>query len=138
MATQSQGNTLQVIVQSGRVAVYPQGAEEQAVILEAGQSAVVPKAGAQPKKLEAVNPNQLAWKTRTLQYRDTPLQQIITDLNRAYHSQISLANPQLQNCPVTVEFREQSLEAVLRVLESTLDLSVERTDDGIIISGEGC
>jgi hypothetical protein len=49
-----------------------------------------------------------------------------------------ITNEELYSCPITVTFRDQSLESILKVLESTLDLQITRDGDEIRLDGEGC
>ena len=51
---------------------------------------------------------------------------------------IKIKNPELASCPITVTFRDQSLEAVLNVLEMTLDLEITRVGNEIRLDGTGC
>ncbi len=47
-------------------------------------------------------------------------------------------NEELASCPITVTFRDQTLDAILNVLELTLDLQLTREGDEIRLDGKGC
>jgi hypothetical protein len=47
-------------------------------------------------------------------------------------------NQELAACSITVSFRHQSLDAILNVLEATLDLEITTIGDEIRLDGEGC
>ena len=59
-------------------------------------------------------------------------------VSSVYNANLVIANPELASCPITVTFRDQSLDAVLNVLETTLDLEITRTDGEIRLDGAGC
>jgi len=84
-----------------------------------------------------LNPNTLSWKTGILDFRDTPLPEVIAVLANTYHRSFDLS-PALNRCTVTVRFDHRSLEEVLSVLQSTLGLEVREDGKHIVISGPGC
>ena len=48
-------------------------------------------------------------------------------IGKVYNVKVVIPNPELAACPITVSFRDQSLDAVLNVLEKTLDLEISRS-----------
>ena len=63
----------------------------------------------------------------------------VADLvNHVYGTNMVIVNPSLASCEITVSFNDQSLEAILKVLEMTLDLSITRSGDEIRLDGKGC
>jgi transmembrane sensor len=125
--------SVQVFVESGRVAVR-QGAQE--TILEAGEMAAFTIASQQLQKEIITDSNYLTLKSKTLTFDDTPLEKVVEDLNRYYHAQLSIASPSLRTCSLSSTFTDKSLEAVLKILETSFNLEVERSGDRIILSGE--
>ncbi len=131
-------NEIEVTVSSGKVAVYLPENPDERVILVKGQKAIFYKL---TTKIEASindNINFNAWKTKQIIFEDTPMPDVVRIINEIYKSDLKLVGSQLSNCPVTTTFDNQSLESILNVLESTLDLKIERKRDSIEISGEGC
>ena len=59
-------------------------------------------------------------------------------MNSVYDTHIVIMNEELASCPITVTFRDQTLESILKVLELTLDLQLTREGDEIRLDGEGC
>ena len=106
--------------------------------LEPGDKAIVRKKEGEIVVQENKNPNLLAWKTRTLHFNDTPLYEIIDVLEKFYHKKIRVLNPEINNCRVTATFQGQSLEAVLMVLQSTINITARPKGNTIEISGTGC
>lgn len=131
-------DNIEVTVSSGKVAVYrPENPDERVVLIE-GQKAIFYKS---TTKIEASindNINFNAWKTKQIIFEDTPMPDVVRIINEIYKSDLKLLGGQLDECPVTTTFDNQSLESILNVLESTLDLKIERKGKGYEISGDGC
>jgi transmembrane sensor len=133
--THTKDNTMEVILISGSVEL---SYNDNVMFLDPGDKAIVSKKNGEIVKEENKNPNLLAWKTRTLYFNDTPLYEIIDVLEKFYHKKITVLNPAINNCRVTATFKGQSLEAVLMVLQSTIDITARPQGNTIEISGTGC
>ena len=59
-------------------------------------------------------------------------------INRVYDAHLVILDQELAKCPITVTFSNQSLDAILNVLQLTLDLDVARVGNEIRLDGEGC
>jgi len=82
--------------------------------------------------------NFLAWNTRQIIFEESDLKSVIETLNKVYGVNIVLTTPTAASCIVTVTFDHQSLEAVLHVLENTLNLTYTIQGNQIEITGAGC
>lgn len=136
-AYENQDN-IEVTVSSGKVAVYRPENPDKRVVLIKGQKAIFYKS---TTKIEASindNINFNSWKTKQIIFEDTPMPDVVRIINEIYKSDLKLVGGQLDECPVTTTFDNQSLESVLNVLESTLDLKIEQKGKSFEISGEGC
>lgn len=131
-------DSVSVLLSSGSVATYFQGGRKNEVILLPGEVAEISVSSQAITKHPADDPNQLAWKTRLLVFDNTPLGEIVTLLNEVYQTRLTLAGPQMAGCRVTATFDHQSLESVLTVLRATLDVTIEHTNRGMVISGKPC
>jgi transmembrane sensor len=126
-----------VIVKTGVVKFYIPGLRKE-LRLTAGQKGVY---GKNTERLICVtndDPNFLAWNTKEIAFSDTDLKTVVETLNRAYNAHIIISADVPDNCVVTVKFDHQSLEAVLRVLETTLNLTYKIDSDKIEITSAGC
>ncbi len=128
---------IEVTVQTGLVK-FSVPEENKEVKLEAGQKGIYSKAAKDLKS--AVNPdiNFLAWNTRKLVFTENDLRSVIATLNRTYQVNITLPTNIPASCVVTVTFDHQSLESVLNVLKTTLNLEYRITGDQIEIMSAGC
>lgn len=131
-------NKTEVIVKTGRVAVYDTKNKESKVVLEPGQKTEFSAQETEHQIVENNDINFLSWKTMNLSFDNSPLSQVIEDLNRVYHVEMKVTKPSVNNCLITVSFENQNLESVLKILESTLNLEIKKTKSSIEISGVGC
>lgn len=129
---------VEVTVETGKVAVYQKDKTNNRVILVKGEKAVFNKTQEELQVMENANINYKSWKTKRIIFEDTPMFEVVRIVNEIYQCDLRLAGSNLQDCPVTTIFDNQSLETILNVLESTLNLSIIKEGDSIIISGEGC
>ncbi|MEI6123769.1 MAG: FecR domain-containing protein [Bacteroidota bacterium] len=136
--TQAANGNVEVVLTSGKVAVYYKDKPEARTILEPGQKAVVSLADKKIRKEVNEDENYLAWKTRKLVFTDEKLQEVVPTLNKVYGSDILLATNSIADCRITATFDKQSLDAVLNVLQATLDLTIVKKGNSIAVSGSGC
>lgn len=127
--------TATVVVSSGSVEVSYNG---ESIVLDIGEKGILDKSTGSLFKLVNDDPNFLSWKTKKFTFDDIPLQDVVAILNNAYNEQILLKEEAIIQCPVTVSFDGQSLESILEILKATLNLTVQKTSEGIEISGQGC
>ena len=124
---------VQVIVESGRVAVRAGGTE---AILEANEKAIFDTETRQLEKVVNQDGNYLALKTGQLQFENSTLEEVVFALNRQYRSVISIGTEALRDCPLTATYNNKSLEAVLTILESSLPgVQIEQSGRTFVING---
>ncbi len=133
--THAAGNTMEVVLISGSVQIEYNGRQ---MVLEPGEKAVVLRQEGEIVKQPHSDPNLLAWKTRKLSFDNTPMSRIVELLEKVYHKEIVVMNPEINNCRITATFEGQSLEAVLLVLQSTIDITARPRGDTVELSGTGC
>ena len=72
--------------------------------------------------------NDLSWKTKTLEFKDTPLDAVINDLCEFY--QVKIVNrTKSGDLKLTATFNDMSLEEVLKIINQTLDTRLEVAPD---------
>lgn len=130
--------TVEITVESGIVAMTARQDQQEQIILRAGNTGTYHREDQQLELIQGIDPNAVSWKTRALFFEDTPLGRVAEIVGKVYNTEVVLVNPVLSSCTITVTFRDQSLDAVLRVLEMTLDLQVTTGDGRIYLDGEGC
>ena len=131
-----ESNNVEVIVETGEVQIYT--LSDDGILLKAGEKGFYDKTLKAFSKIEKIDTNGLAYKTRVFSFNNTDLQSVVEMLNNIYDSKITLANKALSNCHVTVNFNNDNLDLVVEILAETLNLKVTRHKDEIILDGTGC
>lgn len=126
---------IEVIVQSGTVSVT---AQDQGIILNAGETGVYERASRQLRKQTNEDENFLAWKTDILVFDNEKLDIVVHALNRKFHAQIEMEITDVSNCFITATFENKSLEAIIKIIEKTLGVSTRKEGARIILFGENC
>jgi len=72
-----------------------------------------------------------------LDFNKATLSEVAGVLENTYHNRI-IVDPKVQQCSITVRFKDQELASILKVLKSTLDLTITSDGKHIIINGNGC
>jgi ferric-dicitrate binding protein FerR (iron transport regulator) len=130
--------TVEITVESGVVSVSVKEDRDKQIILRAGNSGSYNSNSHELSLVPAYHPNNLSWKTRNLYFEDTPLRDVAHLIGKVYNVSVVILNEELGSCPITVTFSDQSLEAVLNVLEMTLDLEISRSGENITLNGTVC
>ena len=74
----------------------------------------------------------------TVTFKDTPLNQVLTQLQKKFNVEIHLANPEIATCQVSADFEQQSLPVIMEMLCTTLDAHYTMSERVIKISGVPC
>ena len=130
--------TVEITVESGLVAMSAKEDLKDLIVMMAGSGGSYNKNQRELKLIPTSDPNSISWKTRELFFDASTLREVTELLNKVYDTHIVIMNEELASCPITVTFRDQTLEAILNVLELTLDLQLTREGDEIRLDGEGC
>ncbi|MGL5892801.1 MAG: FecR family protein, partial [Bacteroidia bacterium] len=83
------------------------------------------------------NPNAFAFRTKILNFNNTPLSKVVVDIGDAYHVKVNLKNPALKNCRITATY-SNNLADVLDLLAELTQTTITRQGDTVIIDGKGC
>ncbi|MDX1911276.1 MAG: FecR domain-containing protein [Saprospiraceae bacterium] len=127
-----------VIVRSGKVRFVPAGQTDGPVLL-ANQKAVYDRNQAKIHISVLNSLNELAWQTGGLEFVNTPLSQVVKDLERFYGVHIELQNPNMSGCPHSAPLTNLPIEKVLASLALTHQLKVKKSGDrSYVLSGGVC
>ncbi len=136
--TSNTSGEIEVILSSGKVSVYFEDKSASKVTLVPGEKALIREDDARITRSVNEDVNFLSWKTRKFIFSNDPMSLVIPTLNKVYQADLVLMSPALSDCRLTATFDDQSLESILNVLKSTLDLQINKTDTTIQVSGNGC
>ena len=128
---------IEVVVNTGKVR-FGTNSGKETVVLTKGEKGTFMKNMNMISKVQNKDINFMAWKTRKIVFNDVDLDIVIQTVNKIYNSQITFSTDVGKNCKVTVSFDNQSIEAILSVLELTLDLEYKKTGDIIEVVKTGC
>jgi len=109
-----------VSVKTGKVKVQSQFTNDSAILL-ANQSAEINN-----KKLEVTKEEQsnyLAWKTGVFNFEETPIHEVVAELNTFYENKISLSTSS-SNCVLSSDFNNIKLTEILQIIELSCDLKL--------------
>lgn len=126
----SRGDTTEVIVETGIVRV---ATENQTVVLKAGQKAIVAIAEATVQKQSNTDQLYNYYRSKKFVCENTPLWELAEKLNEAYDVQIVFGNDTIRNMPLSTTFDNQPLDNILKIIRSTLDISVTKENGQIIL-----
>jgi transmembrane sensor len=128
---------VEVIVKTGVVKLsVPKQKKE--VKLIAGQKGTYAKTNESLTATVNDDINFLSWNTQKIVFIENDLRTVIETLNKTYQVNIVMTADIPATCEVTVSFDHQTLEAVLNVLERTLNLTYTIKGNNIEITSAGC
>jgi len=136
--TNSSDNKVTIILKTGKVALYTKDDPSVKYYLEPGEKAEYSITNKDFVTSINNDYNYEAWRTKEMVFKDNTLNEIVSVLNKVYHSNITFNNDDIKQCKLTAEFKNQTLEAILNVLQATLNLNITKSHSGIEISGNGC
>lgn len=126
---------VEVIVETGRVQVTNRTTETATneLILVPGDKGTLVYASNSLQKTTNQDPNFIAWKTRNLTFKATSLSEVISNLEKVYKVNISLADPKLNELLLTAQFNNYSLDFILKVIENTFQIEVQQANGEFIL-----
>ena len=120
--------TVEVVVATGKVQVTREGeslpSENSKIFLIPGEKGTLFNKSNLLEKSVNTNPNFLAWKTNDLVFNETPLSEVIRCLEKVYHIEIQLTEPDLENLLLTAHFDKKPISFVLDVVRLTFNLEL--------------
>lgn len=128
-----ENETVEVIVETGKVQVIQKNAELQAdakaIFLVPGEKGTVYAENKTPEKSVNTDPNFLSWKTHDLIFDKVPLRDVVQCLEKTYHIEIQLAEPALNDLLYEGHFDQKPAEFVLDVIRLTFNLELTGEND---------
>lgn len=124
------GQRTMISVQTGKVAVASKSSDEKVVLLP-DQSALVTEKGLESKN--TVDPNYLSWKTGAFKFADTPITDVVEQLNTYYRDSLTLNPAKANNCSLSASFDQAPLVEILEIIETTCGISIKKTNGGYSI-----
>lgn len=123
--------SVKVAVVTGKVS-FKREDEKEGLFLLPGEVGVSGKAGS-ISKTEFKNTNFLYWKTKTLNFENERLGQVLADLEAFYKIKFEIKSNELLNKKITTSFQSASIHQVIGVLESVLDVKIEKSKNTYVV-----
>jgi transmembrane sensor len=125
---------VEVLVEEGEIIFYT--ADNPGIRLKESGKAVYNKKTKQ-FSIDQPDPNITAYKTRFFVFSGTTLGEAADALNKVYDTMIIVPD-HLKACPITVSFRNESVEEITAVIAETLGLTVATENGKILLNGTAC
>ncbi|MGQ8335650.1 FecR family protein [Sunxiuqinia sp. A32] len=130
---------VEVVVSTGKVQVYNELDEhltKNKLILDPGDKGIFVNASKELLKMTNEDPNYMAWRTHHLIFRETNLNEVITQLSKLYRIQIEVSGLNLEEVKYSGHFENQSVEFILEVISRTLEIEVLKSKEGYTLRKE--
>jgi transmembrane sensor len=129
-------DTIEIVVTEGEVQFYT--LNDIGLNLKAGEKGIYSKKSKEFYRIEKIDTNTLAYKTKVFSFNNTDLGAVVNLLNDVYDSKIRLINKDLHNCRLTANFKEDNPETIVEVIAETMSLTIVHQGDEILLDGKGC
>jgi transmembrane sensor len=138
------GTAFNVIVKNDSVEV---GVQEGSVVLSTandalqlvkGTSATVIASTGRIAKNNPADANDWAYATQRFVFNDTPVRDVIRDLEKAFSISIAVSNDNIENCKLTATFDNDSAGKIVDLIAESLNLSLRENEGVFTLEGEGC
>lgn len=118
---------VEVFVKTGKVAVTVKKINQR-YTLTPGQVLVFDQQTGEVRVSKSIAENPIAWKTRVLKFKDTPLSEIFISIERLFGVEISTQNKEMLDCPYTLTVRAADLKGAFKAVEDASNVKFEQLD----------
>lgn len=126
-----------ISVITGKVLYSAEGKEANMVMLTPGYTARL-DSGFRIQVVQENNINNIAWKTDSMNFSDTPLRDVASALAEYFNTKIVIKNPVLEKCRFTGSFVNPKKDELLKILSLSMNLQVTEEKNVISIDGTTC
>jgi transmembrane sensor len=131
----SLSNTIKTSVSKGLVMMYNQS---DSLLVEAGRAGTYHHLNQTFTLAPHFDSNNLSYATKTMVFNDASLIEITSILEATYGVTFRFDDPKLKECRMSSTFHEDSLDFILDVVSTTLNIEYEIKGKVVTISGNGC
>ena len=122
-------NQIVVTLMKGSVILYDSLIQGEGILLEPGSSGLYYCSSGEIKIVESTDPNIIAWKTGILVFEDTALEKVCRQLSDHFSVTINCDQQLIdQIISLTARYDNMNLDAILEIIELTLDIKIEKLD----------
>lgn len=143
-AVDSRAREIEVIVTEGKVAVeaspgtgaQPEGEHRVLAAISAGHRTVV-QPGSVAAEIEKLDEPAilagLSWRIPRIEFSNTPLAQVVAELNKYNRTQLVLADDPIGHLQISGALRADRLDALAEMLAADFGIQAERSADRIVL-----
>ena len=124
--------TASVYLDEGSVSFKPKGIFKRAQTLKPGEK--ISYADGKYSITQLNNLNASAWATQQLTFKNTPLIQVVKELNAFYNANIQLQTNKISQLRFSGKIKENDANAALEIIALTLNLNIKVSDKNLILS----
>lgn len=125
----------EVFLKEGKVSF---NANQENVLLLPGEIATFNETSKKVEKEKNQNNNIISWQTGKLQFRETPLKEVVNTLARYYRKEIVVPEKSKLACDYTGSFDQITLYEALQLMQYSADFIYKEENNKVIISGTMC
>lgn len=136
------GTEFNVVIKDGRVEV---GVNEGKVLVTTATDSIYVTKGStaileagQAPATQDIDANKWAYATKRLVFKDTPVKDVISAIEKTYNCRILVSNDNIKNCVLTGTFEGNSIDNIVALMTQTLSLTFEQNGQVFNLEGEGC
>jgi transmembrane sensor len=111
---------------------------EEWVVIEAGEEYLLDHATLKEEVKGFSIDKVLGWREGKFVFESSPLERVLPMLSRKFDVEFVVENEQLNQCKLTAEFQNESLQTILDVISFANDIQYEYLGRKIILKGDGC
>lgn len=129
-----EGN-VEVAVKSGAVMMYK---DDQQITVKAGGQGLYTAATGRFSLTGVFQPNNVGYATRIFSFEQATLQEVATQLEKAYGITVVFEKEALKSCTMSSSFDNKPVRYIFDVISITLNVDCRFENNTVYISGEGC
>lgn len=131
---------INVYVKTGKVLLYTEnnkGIKIDSAFLIAGDKGFYNRLTKQFEKITQSDSNDMFWINKTLVFDKTELSEVIKTLTNNYNVKIEVKNNELNKLHLSATFKDQSINSIIEIISTSLNLKIVKSGSTYIIDEEG-
>ncbi len=125
-------NTIELAVLTGKVVFYPVARPDDKIIISQGEMGIYDKIGGGMSKESLTNQNFLAWRTKVLEFDQTPLTTVLVIMEKTYGITIN-SERNIADLRLTARFSNDTPEDIFKTLAMIFGFEIEQSNKNFII-----
>ncbi len=133
-----ESDVVKVALLTGKVRFEEKNDSGNKAEIRAGQSVLFNKTRKDVLVSEQPNQNSTSWQTNQLIFKETDLEQVVSDLSDHFGISISLSENNLKNCKFNGRYSAPTTEMILDNIANIYKAEIVKNDNGFTINGGAC